>query len=587
MGLAKNTSTHKQDNFFLFFPVYVCLGVYYVLHFIATPIIWLWNSTSNSLYKGVNKVTKENEVLRGAVMTGVETAATATNAMAASASTFASVATNATTGLNVNNSAPTPPSMNNAPSHPGFNTNNNPANTGATTAASMANTKPGAITNAPMKKEVKISQKLLQEREALINSIDANEEVRNTEPVIYKYTALNPEGKQVTNTFTAFSKVEVYTFLENEGYKVFKIETSPMIQKMYGSNPFTSRKVKNKDIVFWLQQLSTYIKAGIPLTDAMRILSKQMGKNDNLKRTFDAVVYNLTLGESFSTALEKQGDSFPPLLINMIRSAEATGDLEGTLDDMADYYQSTETTRKEMKSALTYPIMILIFAVGIVIFILIYLIPQFVGIYETAGVQLNPITAFIIAASDFLQANLLYIIVVVAAIIGVIVVLYKNVKAFKYYMQTMMMKIPVFGNMIIYKEMMIFTKTFSSLLKNNVFITESMDILGKVTNNEIYREIMINTVNYIGRGEKISSAFKDHWAIPDVAYYMMVTGESTGELAEMMGKVSEYYAEQHKTMIDSMKSLIEPILIIFLAVVVGGIMIAVIVPMFGLYSEIM
>lgn len=576
MGLASNTNTHKQDNFFLFFPVYVCLGVYYILNFIATPIIWLWNSSSNSVYKGVNKVSRENNELRGAVMTGTEVAA---QTVATASNAFAATATTAATGMMV------PPSG--GPTSPQNNAQRMSA-PAANTPSSLVNKPTGPITNAPQKKEVKISQKLLQEREALINSIDAQEEVRSDKPVIYRYTALNPDGKQVTNTFTAFSKVEVYTFLENEGYKVFKIETSPMIQKMYGgSNPFQARKIKNKDIVFWLQQLSTYIKAGIPLTDSMRILSKQMGKNDNLKRTFDAVVYNLTLGENFSSALEKQGDAFPTLLINMIKSAEATGDLEGTLDEMADYYQSTETTRKEMKSALTYPIMILIFAIGIVIFILIYLIPQFVGIYETAGVTLNPITAFIIAASNFLQANLLYIIVVIVAIIGVIYVLYKNVKAFKYYMQTFMMKIPVFGNMIIYKEMMIFTKTFSSLLKNNVFITESMDILGKVTNNEIYREIMINTVNYIGRGEKISSAFKDHWAIPDVAYYMMVTGESTGELAEMMGKVSEYYAEQHKTMIDSMKSLIEPILIIFLAVVVGGIMIAVIVPMFGLYQEIM
>ncbi len=569
MGLATKNGTHKQDNFILFFPVYVCLGVYYILHFIATPFIWLWNSSSTSLYNSVNKVSRETTEFRGADMS------TAGNYVGASVagSAFDATATTAATGLMM----------------PGAN-----MNTGATSAqaanspSSLVNQVAGPITNAPVKKEVKISQKLLQEREALINSIDAGEEIRNEEPVVYRYTALNPEGKQVTNTFTAFSKIEVYTFLENEGYKVFKIETSPMIQKMYGgSNPFQSRRIKNKDIVFWLQQLSTYIKAGIPLTDSMRILSKQMGKNDNLKRTFDAVVYNLTLGENFSTSLEKQGDAFPQLLINMIRSAEATGDLEGTLDDMADYYKETETTRKEMKSALTYPIMIMIFAIGIVIFILVYLIPQFVDIYKTAGAKLNPITVFIIAASDFLQANLLYIIVVLVVIIAIIVILYKNIKAFKYQMQILMMKMPIFGLMIIYKEMMIFTKTFSSLLKNNVFITESMDILGKVTTNEIYREIMINTVNYIGRGEKISSAFKDHWAIPDVAYYMMVTGESTGELAEMMGKVAEYYAEQHKTMIDSMKSLIEPILIIFLAVVVGGIMIAVIVPMFGLYTEIM
>ena len=240
-----------------------------------------------------------------------------------------------------------------------------------------------------------------------------------------------------------------------------------------------------------------------------------------------------------------------------------------------------------MVSALTYPAMVLIFSIAVVIFILVYLIPQFVNIYKTAGVTLNPITTFIIAASDFLQANLLYMAIVIAIFIIVLVVLYKQIKAFRYFMQTIFMKIPIFGKIIIYKEMMIFTKTFASLLKNNVFITESMDILGKVTSNEIYREIMINTINYIGRGEKISASFKDHWAIPEVAYYMMVTGESTGELAEMMGKVSDYYAEQHKMIVDSMKSLIEPMLIIFLAVVVGGIIIAVIVPMFSLYSEIM
>ena len=527
MGLASSSNTHKQDNFFLFFPVYVCLGVYYILRFMASPIIMIWNSMSSSLYNNVNKNIDTNN-LRGAYMTEADKIA-----------------------------------------------------------AEQQNAQSNEITHAPIKKEVKINPNLIKERENLINSIDAADEVRSDHPVTFRYTALSPEGKQVKNTFLAFSKIEVYTFLENEGYKVFKIETSPMIEKLYGPNAFASKKIKIKDIVFWLQQLSTYLKAGIPLTDAMRILSKQMGKNDNIKRTFDSVVYNLTLGENFSTCLEKQGDAFPSLLINMVKSAEATGDLEGTLDEMADYYQATETTRKEMISALTYPSMVFCFSIAVVVFILVYLIPQFVSIYQTANVTLNPITQFIIAASEFLQANLIYIVVVLITTVVVLVVLYKNLKAFKYYAQTMMMKFPLLGNLIIYKEMMIFTKTFASLLKNNVFITESMDILGKVTTNEIYREIMINTINYIGRGEKISSAFKDHWAIPEVAYYMMVTGESTGELAEMMGKVSDYYAEQHKMIIDSMKSLIEPVLIIFLAVVVGGIMIAVIVPMFGLYSEIM
>lgn len=576
MGLA-DENMHKQTNFFLGLPVYFCLGIYYFLKFLATPVLFFWNKTADTVYNTVSGT--DTSELAGAILTPEDAKQAVmsqeTQAILAASSAIAGVASNAS---HITNDPIEPVKKQLTPQE---------IVNQASSKSSAMNAGSGTITHAPIKKEVRVSDKLLRERELLINSIDAQEEVRSDHPLTYRYTAINPEGKQVINTFTAFSKIEVYTFLENEGYKVFKIETSAFIERFYGKNIFTSRKIKTKDIVFWLQQLSTYLKAGIPLTDSMRILSKQMGKNDNIKRTFDSVVYNLTLGENFSTCLEKQGNAFPALLINMVKSAEATGDLEGTLDEMAEYYSATESTRKEMTSALTYPIMVMVFSLGVIIFILVYLIPQFQNIYNTAGVTLNPITAFIVSASEFLQTNLFSILLVIVLIISGIVILYKNIKSFRYFMQTLFMKIPVIGSIIIYKEMMIFTKTFSSLLKNNVFITESMDILGRVTSNEIYREIMINTINYIGRGEKISEAFKDHWAIPEVAYYMMVTGESTGELAEMMGKVSEYYAEQHKMLIDSMKSLIEPILIIFLAVVVGGIIIAVIVPMFSLYQNIL
>ena len=436
-------------------------------------------------------------------------------------------------------------------------------------------------------KQIKISPALLADREKLINEINSNQTPRSDHQITYRYTALNPDGKIVKNTFVAYSKMEVFTFFENEGYKVFKIETSSSIDRFYGVNGFLNKKMSTKDLVFWLEQLSTYLKAGIPLTQAMEILSKQMGKSDNIKRIFDRIVYDLTLGENFSTCLENQSNIFPALLINMIKTAEATGDLEGTLDDMAAYYSNVEKTKKEMKSALTYPILILIFAFGVIAFILIYLVPQFENIYATAGAKVSPLTAFIISASKFLKAYLISIIIGIILVIIVIVILYKKVKAIRFYMQTFAMKLPIFCNMIIYKEITIFTRTFANLLKNNVFITESMDILVKITNNEIYKQIMINTVNYIGRGDKISEAFKNNWAIPEVAYYMMQTGESTGQLAEMMEKVAEYFDTQHKTLVETMKSLIEPVLILFLAIVVGGIIIAIIMPMFGLYSELL
>ena len=148
------------------------------------------------------------------------------------------------------------------------------------------------------------------------------------------------------------------------------------------------------------------------------------------------------------------------------------------------------------------------------------------------------------------------------------------------------MHIAIGTDVIIYNEMSIFSKSFASLLRNNVFITDSMDILSRITNNEVYRAILYKTINNIVKGEKISEAFKDHWAVPDVAYYMIVTGESTGELANMMQKVSEYYQLLHKNIINNLKSFIEPIMISMLAVIVGLIIIAVIGPMFDMYEQI-
>lgn len=566
MGSA---SKHKQDNLILFFPMYVCLGVYYVIKGAFSPFIFIWNKLADLLYKNIKK---EKLNVEEQVNMDIEQKTQVNNQIQR---TYVTQPQNNVVQSNNNGQV------------------NQTNNMSAGEKMSVPVVKAGGEVKAASqyvhktKKNVKVSSSLMKSREALIKSFETTEDVRSNNLLTFRYTAVSYNGKLETGTFYAYSKVEVYTFLESEGYTVYKLETNKLIELLYGKSMLSSSKIKIKDIVFWLQQLSTYLKSGIPLTDAMRILTKQMGKNPNIRRTFNSIVYNLTLGESFSTCLEKQDEAFPSLLINMVRSAEATGDLEGTLDEMADYYSSTESTRKEMISALTYPVMIMLFSIGVVVFILIYLIPQFVGIYDSAGVTLNPITSFIIALSGFLTDNLIYILGVLTVVIAINVILYKNLKAFRYFAQSVFMRIPVIGKIIIYKEMMIFTKTFESLLKNNVFITESMDILGKVTNNEVYREIMVNTVNYIGRGEKISAAFEDHWAIPEVAYYMMVTGESTGELGEMMGKVSVYYAEQHKMIIDSMKSLIEPILIVFLAVVVGGIIISVIVPMFGLYSKIM
>lgn len=425
-----------------------------------------------------------------------------------------------------------------------------------------------------------------KEKKKLLADLDGEGSTRSENAVVYKYTARNKEGKVESQIFYAYSKLDVYTFLVSEGYDVYMIETSKLLQKMYGETSILGEKMSNKDLIFWLSQLSTYIKSGIPLAESIRILGNQMKRKKSHKRVFQAITYELTNGETFSKCLEKQGRMFPNLLVNMIKAAEATGDIESTLEDMARYYEEVEKTRKEMISAITYPSIVLVFAIGVITFILLYVIPQFEKIYAQSSAPITGLTKVVLNTSNYLRLNGVYIAIAIILLIIVLVFLYRNLKAARRVMQVVFMHIPILKSVIIYNELTIFTKTFASLLRNNVFITTSVEILSKITNNEIYKEIMIKTINNIIEGRKISDAFKNHWAVPEVAYYMIVTGESTGELDVMMQTVSDYYAEQHRSIVNGLKSFIEPVMIAGLAVIVGTIILAVVIPMFSLMNSV-
>lgn len=424
-------------------------------------------------------------------------------------------------------------------------------------------------------------------RQVLLINFEGEDAEKSDIKVVYQYTAKDPNGKIVTDYFEAYSKVEVHSFLLSEGYEVYNIKTNKWIQFAHKSASVSSTKMKNKDLIFFLTQLSTYIKAGIPLVEALKILARQYSKNKSYQKLFRTIIYDLSMGENFSTALEKQKDAFPRILINMVKASELTGELPEVLDDMAEYFTEMEQTKKQMITALMYPMIILVFAIAVIIFILVGVIPQFVEIYSSMdSAQIPGFTLFILSVSDYLKNNYLILIIIVTVVVVTLVYLYKNVKVFRTLAQWLFMHMPVIGNVIIYNEVTIFTKTFSSLLSHNVFITDSMNILNKVTNNEIYKMIILDTITNLAKGEKISKSFENHWAFPIPAYEMLVTGEKTGQLPEMMKKVSEYYQDLHKNSVTRIKTFIEPILIIFLTVIVGAIVLAIVIPMFNLYQSV-
>lgn len=431
-------------------------------------------------------------------------------------------------------------------------------------------------------KKSKIDESMLVEIKIDPDGPDA---VKSDKKQAYRYLARNKEGMLVKDYFSAYSKYDVYSYLVDQGMTVYNIETNSMINFFRKEAPVGSVKMKTKDLIFWLTQLSTYIKAGIPLADAVKILAQQ-DKRKKYKPIYDSLIYELTMGESFSDALGKQGAAFPQLLVNMIKSAEMIGKIEDTLDEMADYYQDIEDTKKAVISAITYPTIVLIFAITVITFMLVYIIPKFKDVFVSMGAEIPAITQFALNLSAFLTNNYIYIISAIIIFIVVFIFSYKKIKSFKVLIQKINMRLPVIGKLIIAKEMSMFASTFATLTKNSVMLTDCMEILSKITSNEIYKDIMNRTMDNLIKGDKMSETFKDNWAIPDLAFYMILTGENTGELGNMLEKVGEYYLKEEKNLVGQIKTFIEPAMILFLAVAVGFIVISVLVPMFGMYQTV-
>lgn len=422
-------------------------------------------------------------------------------------------------------------------------------------------------------------------RKTLLIDFNSDDAKRSDKKNHYSYVAKNPEGRVIRGNFDAFSKLDVHSFLLSEGYEVYKIKVDTMSTILGLESDSSGKKMTTKELVFFLTQLSTYLKAGVTLVEAVKVLGKQ-GKNVKKKKLFQSIVYELTMGESFSEALYKQGKVFPRLLTNMIKTAEMTGQLAETLDNMSEYYTAIEKNRKQVVTAMMYPTILFVMSIGVVTFIMLWVIPQFVDIYAQADAAIPAITRYVIDFSVFLEENIAYIVLGVLAFIIVFYVAYRYNKLFKTLVQWTVMHVPVIKNIIIYNEVTVFTKTFGSLLNHNVLIMESMEILSRLTNNQIYKMMIMDTVANVGRGDLLSKAFKNHWAFPETAYQMVVTGERTGQLGKMMLKVADYYQEEQKNLVTQIKSLIEPIMISFIAVVVGGILLSVVLPMFNLYSAL-
>ncbi len=411
------------------------------------------------------------------------------------------------------------------------------------------------------------------------------DKARSSKKIIYQYVVRDQNGKIIKDTISSTNVNEVQSFLLSEGYEIISVTTSPLIRLLNRDVSAENFRFGYRDLSIFLTNLATMLKTTIPLIEAMKIAAMQTKKKVEQK-IFKEIIYDISMGFAFSEALERRGQVFPILLINMVKAAEATGDLANIIEQMAEYYEASYKTRKQLISTMIYPSIVFSLTIGITAFIMVAVVPSFVDMFDQFGSDLPLITRFVINVSKFLTSNGFILLLILVVLIIFIRFLYKKVKPARYRIQWILMHIPIIKNVLIYSEVAMFTRSFGTLFNSSVYMKEIMRLLDGITQNEIFRKIIAKTIYNIENGKTISIAFENHWAFPEIAHAMLRVGEATGQLGDMMLKVADYYENEQVVAISRVKTLIEPALISLLALIVGTIVISILLPMFSIYGQI-
>lgn len=401
---------------------------------------------------------------------------------------------------------------------------------------------------------------------------------------LYRYVGRTRKGEIKRGTIESNS--EKQALLELREKDIILRELKEVNSRIFLKKLLPRRKkVKIEHFVIYCRQFATLIRAGISVLDATRILIQQT-ESKQLKQTLKEVEADIITGKSYSEAVERQPDVFPSLFVHMVRAGEATGEFDNTLDQLANYYEKQNRLLKKVQSAMAYPTLLFFVILVVALLLLVTVIPSLSSSLTNMGIELPKITVIVMTISEWILQYWCIGFILIALCIGVFLYLYKNEKKFAYYFHVMLLKMPIFGKVLQKTAIARMTQTLASLFAGSIPVLQSLSIVEKVVGNPVMGEVLNEARKSLEQGKPLSEPLKKSWVFPPFVSHMTAIGEQTGQLDEMLGKIAEFYEEDVDRTIDTLKSLIEPILILFLAVVVGIIVISILIPMFSMYTEL-
>jgi type IV pilus assembly protein PilC len=398
--------------------------------------------------------------------------------------------------------------------------------------------------------------------------------------VTYLWKGRTPTGEILSGEFLTDNKQELISHLRKRKIIITTIREKPKdINISFG----LKNRITTRDLGVFTRQFATMINAGLPMVQCLDILSSQMDK-PSFKKIVSDVMYDVEAGSTLAEALRKQ-PCFSDLFVNMIEAGEAGGILDVILNRLAVYLEKADALMKKVKGAMTYPAVVMTVCLGASIFMLMFIIPTFAAMFKDFGGQLPLPTRIVMGLSDFLRANWYLLIGVAVGGFFAFRRYYKSQPG-RYRIDKLMLRVPIIGDVIRKSAVARFTRTLGTLVSSGVPILNGLEITARTSGNKVIEEAVLQTRTSISEGNTIAEPLRVSGVFPPMVVQMIGVGEQTGALDEMLEKVADFYDSEVDTAVGALTSIIEPVMIVIMGTIVGGMLIAMYLPMFKLVTVV-
>ncbi|NME99010.1 type II secretion system F family protein [Aneurinibacillus aneurinilyticus] len=398
----------------------------------------------------------------------------------------------------------------------------------------------------------------------------------------FAYEARERDGKKQKGMIEAATQNAAIIELKKRGLIVLRVkEEKKTVLQMEIQ---IGKPVKPQEFVVFLRQFATLIRAGVGLVEAVHTLAAQTEKKQ-FRKVLEEIEADIRNGIQLSEAASRHPKVFEPLFISMVRAGEASGSMEIIFDRLAFFYEKSYYTKEKVKSAMAYPLVMLVLAIGVTVYLLTNVVPTFVGMFQSLNAELPAITKLVLSVSNSITYTW-YIYIISGMILWVIFHIFATTEYGHKFLDYAKLKMPVFGRLFQKSSLARMSRTLSTLFASSVPILQALSIVEEVVDNKVIGDTLANARDSLRQGQPLSEPLKGSWVFPPLVTRMISIGEETGALETMLDKIADFYEAEVDNQVDKIKALIEPIMIVILAVLIGTIVLAIMIPMFDMYSHI-